>query len=642
MALTSLDKLENKYSEEDLRSAGLYERRLILKEMGFTELQTNRLVDEEGMLDEFLDNPYEFIGILQHFTLKDADALRKFFNLEEEELAISGQLPDRDEGVVLNYLYKYSRPEKESYIEADYFKTVLAKQGVSIDRTEHAIHSLVEKERVCLRNFGDEEQVFLYDTDRDEEIVADKLVAMVEKPPKYNRAEVNILTSTVGDNVGMKLTEEQQRAIECALEKPVSIITGGPGTGKTSIILALHDLLNKAGEKVELCAFTGRAAKRIHEATGLNAKTIHRLLEATYDEESYSTFFARNADNKLDVDAVIVDEASMVGLDLFARLLEALSDEARLIIVGDEKQLPPVNSGCVFQDLIKTELIPVNELTEVHRQKEGSEILDFSHRIRRLDDMDSGKHLAQELAENYGGELVFCEKRDNKAVVAEVLELMYSLLSDEEVDWTQVMMNSQVILPLRKPTENDGGLNTYEMNKLLQMSFNPFEYKPSVVDRASKTVFRLDDKVIHIKNNYSLPIYNDDGEECDAGVFNGEVGMVTDVDEEGSVAVRYDIDRNVSYDADTLEELELAYALTVHKAQGSEVDKVLFALPTKISRYNRMLLQRNLFYTGLTRAKNRAWIIGSKNIVASAIKMTSKEWKSCISARLQERISLGE
>lgn len=465
MALDGLAKLGNKYTEMDLRLSGEGEARLMLKDMGFNSLQANVLTEEDELLDEFLDNPYSFIGSLPGFSLKDADALRQYFNPAEEELAESGHLPARDEGMVLNYLHNYTRPQRESYADAGLLVDRLVKDGMTGERVDHALDSLLDKDRICLREFEGERQVFLYESDRDEEIIAEKIAKMVARPDAYNKAEINILVRSMAEKTHFKLTEEQSRAVESAFKNSVSIVTGGPGTGKTSIIQVIYDLLDQAGEEVDLCAFTGRAAKRIHEATGLNAKTIHRLLEATYDEETHNTFFARDADNKLDLDAIIIDEASMVGLDLFARLLEALSDRVRLIIVGDEKQLPPVNSGCVFKEVIKSGLVPVQELTEVHRQKEGSEILDFSHRIRQLDDRDPGKLILQDLGKTYGRDLIFIEKISNTEVAGEILKIMESFFRDSDLGWEDILMNSQVILPMRKPSPGDGGLNTLEMNK---------------------------------------------------------------------------------------------------------------------------------------------------------------------------------
>lgn len=628
--------------EMDIQDLAEQGSKVAMEMIGLNQIQANCLhALGEGIFEEFIEDPYSFIGRIPKFTIEQADRIRKKINPDEEDLAYSGQLPARDEGLVLNILSNISNPAKETYVSRRTLEGRLESSGLTLDRMSAALSGLEEKGRIAIHNFGLEDWIYLGENDRDEEIVAEKIAAMLKVESPYSQEELELRVKQAGNLLNFKLNQDQEDAIRTVLQNRISIITGGPGTGKTSIIEAVYGALLDAGEMPEICAFTGRAAKRIKEATGLSAKTIHRLLEASLDAETKMTVFSRHRDNPLEVGAIIIDEASMVGLDIFARLLDAIPATTRLIIVGDEKQLPPVNSGCVLKELIDSGLIPMTKLYRVHRQAEGSEILDFAHRIRQLRDDDSGRGLAEEMADNYGSQLVFQERIKNAEVVADVMTIMADILTDEPLSSTdEFLMSSQIIMPLKKETPSDGGLNTSQINKLIQYSLNPPSDKPERYVRSTDTVFRLDDKVIHTKNNYSLAIYDEDGIEIDSGVFNGEVGRIVDITEDGDVVVSYGQDRRVIYEPDNLEELELAYALTVHKAQGSEIDKVIFALPTKITRNNRPLMKRNLFYTALTRARKKVWVIGSRASVASAIKMTERPWKSGISARIKENLSL--
>ncbi len=391
----------------------------------------------------------------------------------------------------------------------------------------------------------------------------------------------------------IQFSENQRRAVSEAVRRGLLVITGGPGTGKTTIINCILSLL---GENVLLAAPTGRAAKRMSEATGHEAKTLHRLLEFAGEEGK----FQRDEQNPLDASCVIVDEMSMVDAFLMRALLRALKPGCKLILVGDADQLPSVGAGNVLGDILQSGVIPSVRLTDIFRQAEESLIVLNAHRINRgeapiLNRRDSDFFFERRpLADDAGQAIVgLCEKR-----------LPAFLRSEAPI------RDIQVLSPTKK-----GGAGVYQLNLLLQSALNP----PSARKRElayGGNVFREGDKVMHIRNNYQLAWKTDGGEEGE-GVFNGDVGFVTRVDpQERTVEVLYDDERAVAYDYQQLEELELAYCLSVHKSQGSEFPCVVMPVVGGPPR----LLTRNLFYTALTRARKLVVLVGREDAIEAMVR----------------------
>lgn len=421
---------------------------------------------------------------------------------------------------------------------------------------------------------------------------------------------------------GIFLDENQKTAIETALKSGVTVITGGPGTGKTTIIKALIEIFEEHGIKVMLCAPTGRAAKRISETSGYEAKTVHRLLEVAYDiGQEDKAYFSRNEENPLDADAIIMDEASMIDIVIMSALLKAMKPGTRLILVGDADQLPSVGPGKVLSDIIESGAIPVVKLDRIFRQSEKSMITVNAHRI------------------NHGLEPIFCEdegdfyfipKRSPGETVKAVVELCARQIPERF--GYDFMRDIQVLTPMRK---GETGVNN--LNTVLQRQFNPpCEGKPEKV--AGGIAYRTGDRVMQIKNDYSRAWMHMDPQgnlEEGMGVYNGDTGIITYVDLKNRIlTVKYDDRRICEYTFDSLDDLEHAYAITVHKSQGSEFPVVVIPLVNVPS----MLVYRNLLYTAITRARELVVIVGDPGILRRMVENTNeRERYSGLRERLCEQ-----
>jgi exodeoxyribonuclease V alpha subunit len=435
-------------------------------------------------------------------------------------------------------------------------------------------------------------QAVAQETDADAgPLIASPLLAKAEEESARRLA---LIASTAGsfsldgdssagakEAAGITLSALQQEAVRAALADKVLVITGGPGTGKTTLITAIVRILSGRGLRVALCAPTGRAAKRMAEATGREARTIHRLLEWSPKTGG----FTRDANAPLACDALILDEASMVDVVLFSRLVAAVPPASRLIMVGDSDQLPSVGPGSVLADLISSAVVPVTRLTEIFRQAEESSIVVNAHRI-------NAGHMPQPAATDEG-DFFFIERDDPDAVVSVVRDLVATRIPRRfGLDPRQ---DIQVLTPMRK-----GVLGSTNLNKELQALLNPGG--PSLSRGGIE--LRAGDRVIQMRNNYAQ------------GVFNGDVGAVTEVNESARTAtVSYD-ERSVQYESAELDQLSLAYACSIHKSQGSEFPAVVIVLHTQ----HYVLLKRTLLYTAVTRARKLAVIVGSRRALALAVK----------------------
>ena len=393
---------------------------------------------------------------------------------------------------------------------------------------------------------------------------------------------------------GIVYDEIQQQAIELAQTAKVMVLTGGPGTGKTTTINGIIQMYQREQKKILLAAPTGRAAKRMSETTGLEAKTIHRLLEFKPTEG-----YKRNADRPLVADVVIIDEASMIDIVLMYNLLKAIPEEATVIIVGDVDQLPSVGPGNVLRDIIDSDTIPVVKLQRIFRQAQGSQIITNAHRINR------GQF--PELGGGHNSNFFFVDEKEN--IAQTIVELCSSRLPTYyRVD---PVKDIQVLTPMRRT--DTGAVN---LNSVLQAALNR---NTQYVERGA-VQYRLGDKVMQIRNNY------------DKDVFNGDIGFISRIDlVEKTLRVTFD-GREIPYEVLELDELVLAYATTIHKAQGSEYPVVV--MPFSFSHY--VMLQRNLLYTGITRAKRLVVLVGEKAAVATAVKNADvKQRNTLLAERLK-------
>lgn len=406
----------------------------------------------------------------------------------------------------------------------------------------------------------------------------------------------------VEEQNGVVLAPAQQLAVRRAIEEKLLVITGGPGTGKTTILRCIIQILDKKRLRILLAAPTGRAAKRMAEATGRGAKTIHRLLEWSPQEGA----FKRNPDRPLEADLVIVDEASMIDLLLMNSLLRAVPLQSTLILVGDVDQLPSVGPGNVLRDIIASGTAEVITLTEVFRQAEESAIVVNAHRINR------GEFPRWPDGEEAGGDFHFVARAEPEEVQRTILELVGERLPRSL--GLQPLDDIQVITPMHR-----GPIGAAQLNEALQAALNPVRADGPEIVRAGRR-FRVGDKVMQIRNNY------------DREVFNGDIGRIVDLDlEDQTVAVRFE-DRTVPYDFSELDELVLAYAVTIHKSQGSEYPAVI--IPIHTTHY--VMLQRNLLYTAVTRGRRLVVLVGTRKAVAIAVKNAkTQERYSSLAARLR-------
>ena len=395
----------------------------------------------------------------------------------------------------------------------------------------------------------------------------------------------------------IKFAASQKEAIKGAVENGIEVITGGPGTGKTTIINCITEIFEKVSMRVFMAAPTGRAAKRMSEATGKEAKTIHRLLELGFSEDDNMAFF-RGEESPLECDVIIIDEASMIDIMLMNSLLKAIGVGTRVIIVGDVDQLPSVGPGNVLRDVIESKCVKVVRLKDIFRQAESSMIVVNAHKINRGE---------LPVLNEKGKDFYFINNEKQNEILSTTIELIDKRLPNFNKSWDK-MKHIQILTPMRK-----GVLGVQNLNKELQGVLNP-KNKSKKEREFRNQIFRVGDKVMQIKNNYSLKWFRiaGSGENEGVGVFNGDVGFIDDIDEENNtINVIFEEERKVVYDNMYLDELELAYAITIHKSQGSEFPVVI--MPSFMGP--PLLMNRNLLYTGITRAKQLVVLVGSVKAV---------------------------
>ena len=423
---------------------------------------------------------------------------------------------------------------------------------------------------------------------------------------KYDVAEVAIEKRLleIEKNADLQLDDMQRQAVITAVRNGLVILTGGPGTGKTTTINAMIHFFESEGLDIFLAAPTGRAAKRMTEATGYEARTIHRMLELAHMPENNESrmFYGRNEENPLETDVIIIDEMSMVDLPLMHVLLKAIMVGTRVILVGDKDQLPSVGAGSVLKDLIESNCFPVITLKKIFRQAEQSDIVVNAHKINR------GEHV---VLDNKSMDFFFLKRQEANVIISVVLTLIQKKLP-KYVDCD--MLDIQVLTPMRK-----GLLGVERLNTILQQYLNPPDPKKEEKEYGDK-LFRVGDKVMQIKNNYQLEweIATKYGLVIDSGVgvFNGDIGRIVEINHyTETVEVEFEEKKRIKYPFQLLEELELAYAVTVHKSQGSEYPAVIIPL----LQGPRQLYHRNLIYTAVTRAKKCVTLVGSDTVFQEMI-----------------------
>lgn len=468
------------------------------------------------------------------------------------------------------------------------------------DTVDITIDSLLSVAQLKVHIIDNTEFIFLPTSYKDEKRIAERMSIVAKFPPPRMSTLADAIDKIEYEN-DIKYEDLQRMAIATAANKGLLILTGGPGTGKTTTIKGIINIFEKQNLDIALAAPTGRAAKRMTELTGKEAKTIHRLLEVEWDEDD-KPVFRRDVKNPLDCNALILDELSMVDISLFASLLDALPLGCRLILVGDSDQLPPVGAGNVLHDLIKAEVLPVIELNKVFRQAMESKIISNAHKI-----------VAGEMPDlkNDGKDFFHMERQSPYHTAQTVAELC-SVRLKKAYNWDP-LSDIQVICPSKK-----GETGTINLNRILQGLLNPQDTNKHEIIIAGQ-LFREGDKVMQTKNNYNVEWESED--DKGTGIFNGDIGILEKINtQNGLVTINFD-GRIAEIAAENLSELDLSYAITVHKSQGSEFRAVIIPVMGVVSN----LAHRNLLYTAVTRAKDMLITVGSGELVYS---MTANDKKT--------------
>ena len=535
------------------------------------------------------ENPYCLVDDLEGVGFATADRIAL-------TLGLAGNSAFRYRAAIKYTLQEAAAGSGHTYLPRD----VLIRETAGMLRCapedlEEPMKSVVLDREIVLSRVGGDTACMLESYYYAEKETAERLLRLMAaaRPAAAASPAAERQLDSVEEAAGIRLSPRQREAVLAAMNEGMLIITGGPGTGKTTII---NCILRLSGRNAALAAPTGRAAKRMAEATGRQAKTIHRLLEYSGEEG----FFQRNEENPLDASCVIVDEMSMVDVFLMRSLLRAMKPGTRLVMVGDADQLPSVGPGNVLGDLLRSGIIPSVRLTEVYRQDEQSMIVLNAHTIN---------HGNMPVLNRKDGDFYFERKafpeETASAVTALCLQRLPAFLKSE-----RPAQDIQVLSPQKK-----GPTGVFALNQALQNALNPpAAHKKELA--FGDTVFRRGDKVIHIRNDYTLAWSNDQTGDDGEGVFNGDMGIVERVSpEDKTLTVLFDDGRRAEYDTHALEELDLAYCLSVHKSQGSEFPCVVIPMMPGPP----MLLTRNLLYTALTRARKLVVLVGREDILAQMV-----------------------
>lgn len=463
--------------------------------------------------------------------------------------------------------------------------------GVPDDLIEEHIYNLAIERKIVVEKYGDYHIIYLAKYHRAEIDVCNNLISLAYENHRDLKIDIDEEIEAFEERENIYLANAQKQAVRAAFENGIMVLTGGPGTGKTTTINAIIKLFRINGQKVVLAAPTGRAAKRMTETTGKEAKTIHRLLEMAFDVDD-RLIFTKNEEEPVDADVIIIDEASMVDIFLMDNLLKAISNKTRLILVGDADQLPSVGAGNVLGDIISSGVITVIALTEIFRQAQKSDIIMNAHRINQGEDIKANSKNTDFYFINRDSELGILE--EIKSLVGGRLSSFYKCDSLKDI---------QVLSPMRK-----GIVGVTNMNIELQKILNPVGNEWLEVE-LMKRVFRVGDKVMQIKNNYSRPWEDEKSIENGEGIYNGDIGYIYHIDKQNKlIYIVFDEYKIFKYKYDELDEIEHCFCTTVHKSQGSEFPVIIIPMTWGPP----MLLSRNLIYTAVTRAKKLVIIVGMK------------------------------
>lgn len=534
------------------------------------------------------DNPYILTEYISGIGFRTADSIAKSLGIEKDSLFRIKS------GVI--YIINEFCTIGNTFIPMDRLRDKGMKLlEINSEKFDEGVYELIIDGKIKVEVVDNIDAVYNMSYLYLEMSVTRKIVELATT--NYDKLSLNV-NEKINDfesKANIKLANSQKEAIEGAFFNGIEVITGGPGTGKTTIINCIVSIFESLGLKVFMAAPTGRAAKRMAEATGREAKTIHRLLEiGSYSEEEVDEI--ENETSAIECDVLIVDEASMVDISLMNALLKAMQVGTRLIIVGDVDQLPSVGPGNVLRDIIESDAVKVVRLNEIFRQGQESMIVQNAHLI------NEGK---MPILNTKNSDFYLERAADSEVMLEKIIGLVKIRLPKFNVEWDSVR-DIQVLSPMRK-----GIMGIDNLNIQLQQVLNPKSKDKDEVE-IKDMIFRVGDKVMQIKNNYTLKWSKNNSSEEGKGVFNGDVGYITEVNEdEDKITVCFEDDKIVEYEESDLDEITLAYAVTIHKSQGSEFPVVI--MPMFMGP--PLLMNRNLLYTGITRAKKLVVLVGNSKVV---------------------------
>lgn len=543
-------------------------------------------------------NPYQLAELVDGFGFRHADALARRMGLDPGS-------PERVRGG-LHYVLVDSASQGHTFIQSAGLGTQVSELlSVPVDTVLKVLGEMVLKGELYLETDSEDleemkDAVYLPSLYMAESLVARFIAEMIGTPVGKVKADLDDEIDKIEMRLGIAFSELQRQAVKAGVDEKLAVITGGPGTGKTTIINGLIRIFESAGMSIALAAPTGRAAKRMTEATKREAKTIHRLLEYNYSEDKEFLSFQRNEDSPLDADVLILDEVSMIDIILMQHLAKAIKPETRLILVGDADQLPSVGPGNVLRDIIDSGRVPVIRLTEIFRQSERSMIAINAHRIN---------HGEYPLLNDRDKDFFLVSARQQDDICSLIVDLVKRRLP--EYYGVDPIKDIQILTPVK-----NSRVGTKALNELLQYALNGNEDRPH--KKIGDRVFKVGDKVMQIKNNYNMKWVTDDAVEGD-GVFNGDMGFIeTILESERKMVIRFDDDKLAHYQYNQLEEVVHAYAVTIHKSQGSEYPIVVMP----VTWFPPMLMSRNILYTAVTRAKKIVVLVGDEKYMKMMVDRT--------------------
>ncbi|MEG2484102.1 MAG: ATP-dependent RecD-like DNA helicase [Clostridia bacterium] len=559
-------------------------------------------------LDKIKENPYNMLEDITSIDFKVVDKIGKNLGIAfDDDYRINS-------GIIfaLTKIVSFGHVCVELDNLVPYAADLL---GISKEGIINGITRLAIDKKVYLQEFDDVTFVYGSSLYLAEDGTAQKIFGMATD--KASKKKLDKELNVIEENMQMTFSPQQKVAIKAALNNRLSVITGGPGTGKTTIIKGIIDLIRASNKSFVLCAPTGRAAKRITQTTGVEAKTLHRLLEITRIEDNNMRQMLDYEIKKINADIVIVDEMSMIDIMLMNNLMKAMRTKTRLVLVGDVDQLPSVGPGCVLKDLIDSGCVVVTKLDQIYRQSANSDIITNAHIV------------------NAGNEPIFKEDTTDMYLlktknIQETVNKVKQLLEVDLATYISCdnLKDVQVLTPMKKTD-----LGSINLNSQIQKVLNPLRQGMEEKEHLGRH-FRVGDKIMQMENNYDIAFRQQgiDGQ----GIYNGDIGYITEISKECStLSVLFDDDKEVDYKFDELLQIDLAYAVTVHKSQGSEFDVVILPLLTGYTK----LFTRNLLYTAMTRAKKLLIVIGSSDTIKFMVNnIEEKKRKTGLKYKLKEYV----